>query len=234
MDIAAICGVARSTVSYWISKKGLQAQRFGNKFMVSIEDLVLFLKSEGRPIRQELLECFGDTHAQTFPSFLRCWEYWQNNANNRRCQECNVFRRQISECFTATAGKTANPSFSCHKCLYFKEYYEPRMAFVHQIDKPASVYKDLYLWSGNKQWAELCGVDISRLVGIGIEDFIHPDSLKMFINYNKRRSQGDDTVPDRFVVVLSPENGDKRKIELVISPLKRPTSTWLAVAEAVE
>lgn len=234
MDVAAICGVARSTVSYWISKKDLKAQRFGNKYMVSIDDLVIFLRSEGRPIHHDLLQRMGDTHAQTFPSFLRCWEYWKDDSRSRRCQECNVFRRQISECFTAAGSRNMNGPSDCHKCRYFVEFYEPEMAFIHQIDKPASISKGLYLWSGNKQWAELCGVDTARLVGMGVEEFIHPDSLKICISYNKRRSQGDETVPDRFLVGLSQRNRDRRQAYLAISPLKRPANTWLAVAEPVE
>jgi len=105
------------------------------------------------------------------------------------------------------------------------------VAFIHQIDKPAAVYKDLYVWSGNKAWADLCGVDVKQLIGAGIEEFVHPDSLKMFISYNKRRQQGDPSVPDRYQVFLSDKSGRKIEVYLSISPLIRPSGTWLAVAE---
>ena len=202
--------------------------------MVSIDDLVIFLKSEGRPIHQDILQRMEGTNSQAFPSFLRCWEYWRDDSHGKRCQECNVFRRQISECFTAAGSRNRNCPSDCRECGYFVGFYEPEMAFIHQIDKPASIYKGLYLWSGNTQWAELCGVDIARLAGMGVEEFIHPESLKIFISYNKRRSQGDETVPDRFLVGLSQKNGDRRQAYLTISPLKRPANTWLVVAELVE
>ena len=105
------------------------------------------------------------------------------------------------------------------------------MAFIHQIDKPAAVYKDLYLWSGNQAWADLCCVGIEQLIGAGIEEFFHPDSLKMFISYNKRRHQHDSTVPERHEVFFGDESGGKIEVYLSISPLIEPSGTWLAVAE---
>ena len=56
LDIAGICGVSRSAVSYWIAKKGLPARRLGKKDMVMVDDLVLFLQSDGRPVPQILQE----------------------------------------------------------------------------------------------------------------------------------------------------------------------------------
>lgn len=105
------------------------------------------------------------------------------------------------------------------------------MAFIHQIEKPAAVYKDLYLWSGNRAWADLCGVDVAHLIGAGIEEFVHPDCLKMVITYDKRRSSGDSSVPDRYKVFFSGNAHNKIKAHLTISPLSRPSGTWLAVAD---
>ncbi|MCJ7776229.1 MAG: PAS domain-containing protein [Desulfobulbaceae bacterium] len=90
------------------------------------------------------------------------------------------------------------------------------------------------MWSGNKAWAELCGVGVGELIGAGIEDFIHPDSLKTVISYNKRRNHGDPAVPDRYKVAFSPNGGGKIEVYLAISPLTRPANTWLAVAEDVK
>ena len=231
LEIAEICGVARSTVSYWIAKKSLPAHRSGNKYMVSVDDLVLFLKSEGQPIPQVLLEQVGGVYAQPFRPLKRCWEYWANDPHGTICKHCGVFTYQINECFTANDNHSHKCPINCHECRYFGEYYGPRVAFIHQIDKPAAVYKDLSLWSGNKAWADLCGIEAERLIGAGIEDFIHPDSLKMFISYNKRRNQGDPTVPERHKVFFSNKTGGKVEISLSISPLIRPSGTWLAVAE---
>lgn len=105
------------------------------------------------------------------------------------------------------------------------------MAFIHQFHKPAAIYKDLYLWSGNKAWAELCGVEVEQLIGAGIEDFVHADSLKTIISYDKRRIQGDTAVPDRYQVAFRHKSGGKIGLYLAVSPLIRPAGTWLAVAE---
>ena len=72
----------------------------------------------------------------------------------------------------------------CHECQYFGEYYGPRVVFIYHIDKPAAVYKGLYLWSGNQAWADLCDIEVNKLIGFGIEEFVHPDSLRMAIGYN--------------------------------------------------
>ncbi len=231
LEIAEICGVARSTVSYWIAKKSLPANRSGKKYVVSIDELVLFLKSEGQPVPQILLEHVEGVHPQLFRPRRPCWEYWANEPHGTKCQECAVFIHQIAECFTDKDNQKHQCPINCHECQYFGEYYGPRVAFIHQIDKPAAVYKDLYVWSGNKAWADLCGIDVERLIGVGIEEFVHADSLRMFINYNKRRHQGDPTVPDRYQVFLSDKSGGKIKVYLSISPLIRPSGTWLAVAE---
>ncbi|MCP4576229.1 MAG: helix-turn-helix domain-containing protein [Deltaproteobacteria bacterium] len=75
MEIAEICGVARSTVSYWISKKSLRAHRSGKKHLVSVDDLVPFLTSERESVPQALLEQVGVVYPQPFSVFKRCWEY---------------------------------------------------------------------------------------------------------------------------------------------------------------
>jgi excisionase family DNA binding protein len=231
IDIAEICGVARSTVSYWIAKKSLQAHRSGNKYVVSVEDLVLFLKSEGHEVPQILLEQVGGVYHQPIRPLKQCWNYWENYSHKKRCRHCSVFTYQIDECFTA---RDTNCGINCHECQYFGEYYGPHLSFIHQIEKPASVYKDLYVWSGNNAWAKLCGFGVGELIGIGIEEFIHPDSLKTVINYNKRRIQGDPTVPDRYRVTFSSKSGGKTETCLAISSLTRPANTLLAVAEEVK
>ena len=71
MEIADICGVARSTVSYWISKKSLPARRSGKKDLVSVDDLVLFLRSERQTVPHVLFEQVGGAYPQPFRSFKR-------------------------------------------------------------------------------------------------------------------------------------------------------------------
>lgn len=231
VDIAGLCGVARSTVSYWISKKALPAYRSGNKYMVFVDDLVLFLKSEGQPVPQILLEQVGGIYPLPFRPFKRCWEFWAKDPYGAKCQSCNVFKYQIDECFSARKNQTGQTPKNCHECQYFGEYYGPRVAFIHQIVRPAAVYKDLYLWSGNQAWADLCCVKTDQLIGAGIEELFCPDSLRMFINYEKRRQQRDPTVSDRFRVFFSDKRGEEIEVYLSVSPLIRPSATWLAVVE---
>lgn len=231
MDIAHICGVARSTVSYWIAKKSLPAHRNGNKHMVSVADLVLFLKSEGQPVPQDLLEQVGGIYSRPFRPFKKCWEYWANEPHGTRCRDCSVFNYQVNECFTARHNHNVQCRIDCHECQFFSEYYGLRVAFIHQVKKPSAVYKDLYLWSGNRAWADLCGVDVGQLIGAGIEEFLYPDSLKSVISYNKMRVQGDPTVPDRFRVAFINKSDGKKDVYLTISSLISPAGTWLALAE---
>lgn len=44
LEASELCGVARSTISYWISKRGLPAYRKGKKFVIEPEELAKFLR----------------------------------------------------------------------------------------------------------------------------------------------------------------------------------------------
>lgn len=234
MEISEMCGVARSTVSYWVARKSLPAHRSGKKYLVSVQDLVLFLRSEGHPVPQILLECIGGPQSQPFRPLKRCWEYWASDPRGRKCQQCAVLRHRVDECFTARSNSNHPCVGHCHECEYYGEHYAPRVAFIHQLDRPAAVYRNLCIWSGNQAMADLFGVDVGGLIGAGIEEFVHPDSMRMVINYSKRRHQGDTSVPDRYQVFCTDRNGGKTRVELSISPLKRPSGTWLAIAERTD
>ena len=231
LDISEICAVARSTVSCWIAKKALPAHRFGKKYFVSSEDLILFLKFTSRPVPQVLLEQLGSGYPPVFRRLKKCWEYWQNEVETLKCNHCAVFKHHIPECFTVKNNKHSTCNKECHKCKYFAEYYWPRVAFVHQLQKPAAVYKDFCLWTGNKDWADLCGVNVERLIGAGMEEFIHTDSLKTMINYNKRLHQGDSTLPGIFKMFLNDQKGGKVEVSLFIIPLSNPMDTCLIIGE---
>ena len=234
LEIAEICGVARSTVSYWISKKSLRAHRSGRKHLVSIDDLVPFLTSERQSAPQALLEQVGVVYPQPFRAFKRCWDYWVNDFHGDRCQRCTVFKLQIKECFTAVHNPNRQCPISCHECQYFSEYYGLPVAFIYQIGKPAAVYKDLNIWTGNRAWAEVCDMEVEQLIGMGIEEFVHPESLNTFISYSKGRVQGDPTVPERYRGTFRSGNGGKIDVYLTITPLVKPSGACLAMAERTE
>ena len=105
------------------------------------------------------------------------------------------------------------------------------MSFIDQIKNPAAIYKDLYIWSANRAWAEMCGVNTKNLIGAGAEEFIHPESLKNIINYDKKIRMGGSSEVFRFDLFFSTRNNKKIRTDLSISPLKSPDGTWLAVVE---
>jgi len=234
MEIAEICGVARSTVSYWISKKLLSVHRSGKKHLVAVDDLVLFLADKKHTVPQALLEQVGGAYPQPFRTFKKCWEYWANDSHGQRCRHCTVFELQIEECFTACRSPNRQCAKSCHECRYFSEYYGLPAAFIHQIGKPAALYKDISIWMGNRAWAELCQMEAGQLVGAGIEEFIHTESLKAFIRYSKGRVQGDPAVPETYRGSFCSGNEGKIEVHLTVTPLIRPAGACLAIAEKVK
>jgi hypothetical protein len=231
MNIAEICGVARSTVSYWISEKSLPACRYGKKHMVSIKELIPFLESEGHPVPKSLLENTDGIFQRNLRPFKHCWEYWAKDTHSEGCERCQVYANSLTVCFTARRTPDECCHSDCSECKYFYEYYAPVMSFIHQIKNPAAIYKDLYIWSGNRAWADLCGVATKSLIGADAEEFIHPESLKNIINYDKKIRMGSSTEIFRFNLYFSSKNSKKIKAALSISPLKDPAGTWLAVVE---
>jgi hypothetical protein len=231
IDISEICGVARSTVSYWIAKGRLPAQLLGKRHMVSVEDLAAFLESRGKPLPQTLLESLGGMCSQAMRPIRKCWDFWAGDEHGQNCQSCRVFHHQLAECFTARGTPGQRCPVQCHECPFFCEFYVPRISFVHQIGRPAAIYKDLCLWAGNGEWAALCGVEVDGLVGTGIEEYIHSDSLTSVISWSKRLSLGDNAVPFGCRAFFSGRNGEKVEAFLSISPLKMPSGTVLALAE---
>jgi hypothetical protein len=234
IESARICGVARSTLSYWIAKKGLPAKKKGKKYLVARGDLILFLKDQGHDFPEGLKRCKETGFLSPFKVHKRCWEYWAQTTHGVRCGECNVFRYQLDECFIARLNSHKECPTDCNTCQYYGEYYTPQVEFIDQIEKPCAIYKDLFLWAGNRSWSKLFGIPRKCLIGIGIEEFVHPDSLKMILNHDKRRRQGDQEVPDHFQAFFLKANGEKIQVNVLVCPLKRPSGTWLALIEKSE
>jgi len=69
------------------------------------------------------------------------------------------------------------------------------------------------------------------LIGVGIEEFMHPESLKMFIRYSKGRVQDKPTAPERYRGIFHCGDGGKIDVYLTVTPLLRPAGTCLAIAE---
>lgn len=233
LDVSAMCNVARSTVSYWITQKGLSAGRSGNKFMVAIEDLIIFLESMGRPVPENIVKLLGGVFSYPFKSYRNCWDYWQKDPHGEKCENCVAFKCQINECFTVRNNRT-ECSTDCSKCQYFYEHYVQYTSFIQQMPMPVAVFKDMYVWSGNKAWADLCGTDIDWLIGVGIEEIIHPDSIRDFINYNKQIRQQDNSGLFKSTIFLENQKKQKINARLVIAPLKKPEGACFVIAEKID
>jgi excisionase family DNA binding protein len=231
MDIAGICGVARSTVSYWIAEKSLPSSRSGKRFMVRVEDLMDFLEAEGHPIPGALLDDSRAIHIRSLKAYKACWEYWRKDPHREGCKGCPVSTHALNACFTARRSPGNRCSTDCPECSYFHEYHAPCMSFIHQINNPAAIYKDLYIWSGNSAWADLCGVATEDLIGAGAEEFIHPESLKNIIDYDRKTRLGRRSEVLRLNLFFTSRDKKKIKTDLSLSPLKDPDGTWLAVVE---
>ena len=51
---AALCGVGRTTVGYWIRSNRLPASRKGKKYEIPVQDLLYFLRAGGHKIPVQL------------------------------------------------------------------------------------------------------------------------------------------------------------------------------------
>ncbi len=226
---AALCGVGRTTVGYWIRSKKLRANRVGRNYSIPVPDLLYFLKSTAQKIPPELQA--ENLRGPIFKSFQHCWEYWQGRDSLRNCEACVAFKRRVEVCFTAKNSKDSKCSKECHLCQYYLEIFLPKIHFVNQIDTPAAVIKDLYFWCGNSKWAQLCEVQKKDLIGLGIEQIVHPSSLETMISRAKRRSLGDFEIPEKFALNLKNHQSGKIAVLVGVYPLTEPESAFLVLVE---
>jgi hypothetical protein len=108
--------------------------------------------------------------------------------------------------------------------------FAARFQFIHQIDFPAAVFRGLSLWGGNAGWAELCGVAEDGLIGLGIESFIHSQSLATVISVFKKAALGEKTglIPDP-VFITTPQH-TKQRVGAWVFPLRAPEGANLMLA----
>ena len=227
---AALCGVGRTTVGYWIRSKKLRANRVGRNYSIPVQDLLYFLKSTGQKIPPELQA--ENMKGPIFKSFQHCWEYWQGRDPLLNCEACVAFKRRIEGCFTARNIKDSKCSKECDLCQYYVEIFLPKIHFVNQIDAPAAVIKDLYFWCGNSRWAQLCDVEKRALIGLGIEEVVHPSSLETMIARAKRRSLGDFDIPEKFELNLKNRISGKIAVFVGAYPLTEPEGAFLVLVES--
>ena len=227
---AALCGVNRNTIGAWIRSGKIQADKVGRNYSIPVEELVFFLQSTGQIIPAEL---GGDRLVgPSFRSMRHCWHYFQDKVNQRACQQCTVFQKRLEVCFTGKDSNTLVCNGKCHQCGYYRNVFYPRIQFIQQLAFAAAVYKDLYLWGGNRKWAELAGLPETELVGLGIEKICHPASLGEFISNDKKRSLGNPRAPRFEDLYIRHETEGGIPVRIAVYPLNEPSGTWLMLAEA--
>ena len=224
--VATLCGVGRTTVGYWIRSKKIHAARPGRNYTIAAADLVYFLKTSGQDIPAELLE--KNQSGPVFKSFQNCWQYWNGSDHGLNCQRCIAYKNQLQACFTAKDSGLLGCS-NCSTCRYYVDTFLNRIQFVHQIEHPAAVFKDLYLWGGNSNCAELCGVAQMELVGMGIEKIVNPESLPKVIHGIRKLSLGEPEVKQDCVISI--KNGCKspKKVRVSVHLLREPINTFLVL-----
>jgi len=223
---AALCGVGRTTVGYWIRSGKLHANRGVRNYTIPVEDLLFFLSSSGQKIPPELLR--ENSNKPIFKSFQPCWHYWQGSDHRSGCRDCIVFKNQLQSCFTVK-GSGILSCTDCSTCRYYQEIYLHRIQFVHQIEVPAAVFKDLYLWGGNSLCADLCGVRQNDLIGMGLEKIVHSGSLPKVIEAVRKMAVGTPGIKEDCKISINSRPHGSREILVSIYPLREPAMTYLVL-----
>ena len=223
---AALCGVGRTTVGYWIRSKKLYAHRIGRNYSIPVEDLLFFIKSSGQEIPLELLE--GNNSGPIFKSYQNCWQFWDGTQHGVGCRGCIAFTNQLQACFTVKDSGLLGCS-DCNTCRYYIETILHRIQFIHQIELPAAVFKDLYLWGGNASCAELCNVPTGKLIGMGIEKIVHADSLPKVIAAIRKLALGEPDVKEDCIISIKNDRESPRKVRVSVHPLHEPAKAFLVL-----
>ena len=229
-QVAAMCGVNRNTVGLWIRSRKLHAERRGRNYSIPVSELIFFLKSTGREIPGDLAG--GATLAPLFRGIENCWDYFQGGSHLNGCRDCVVFKNRLDVCFVGKDSSSIICKGECGDCRYFQETFLPRIQLVHQIDIPAAVYKDFYLWCGNEKWAQVTGQVEKDLIGLGIENVFHQDSLGVMMASFRKRALGDPAVPRTDNVFIMNKRYEKIAISISVYPLVEPAGAWLLLGEA--
>jgi hypothetical protein len=224
---AAICGVGRTTVGYWVRSGKLFARRAGRSYAIPVKDLLHFLVSTGEPIPAELQQAGAE--GLLFKSFRPCWEYWQSDGGHQ-CSRCLAFRRRVEECFCIDDPAARACPVACGECRYFREMFGARTRFVHQVDCPAAVFKGLALWGANTAWAAACRLSEDRLAGAGLETMVHPSSLGAVIAAFKRVGLGEKGVLVPGPIFQGETRSDPGRMAAWVFPLREPEDTRLVLA----
>ena len=101
---------------------------------------------------------------------------------------------------------------------------------VHQIAIPAFIYKDFHFWGGNKDGAALCGLEVAEILGMGVEELIHRDSLEFILHEFRMLDLNELESSSTFPIYFKNQNQHKIRVEAIFSPLHDPEGAWLVLA----
>lgn len=228
-EAASLCSVSRGTINYWIQTKKLYASRTGRNYSIPENELIFFLKSTGKEIPSRLIN--KDHHRPIFRKIKSCWEYWHGKDHAAGCKDGVVLSNKLDVCFTGKESSRFQCNTTCSECQYYLETYFPRIQMVHQFSLPAIVYKDLYIWGGNREFSKLCGCHERQFPGMGIEQLVHPDSLAMVISNIKNRALRDQSVPRSYSIYLNHGKRGKMRTKIAVYSLKEPSRKHLVLFE---
>ena len=138
-QVASLCGVGHSTVGYWVRTHKLLAHRVGKQYSIPVEELLLYLKSKGREIPDELAGV--DSLSPGSRTFQNCWQYFKDVTDGHDCNDCFVFKKRVETCFTSRGTGSLECSTDCPDCKCYMGTYLPRIQFIHQISFPCGNIK---------------------------------------------------------------------------------------------
>lgn len=224
---AQMCGVGRTTVGYWIRSGKLSARRHRRNYSIVVDDLLYFLKNSGHPIPESLVRQGGQ--GPIYGRYRRCWEYRKEHGEGDSCENCIVAEQKITDCFTLSSNQIPGHRKTCHKCNYYRDLVAVRIEFIHQLELPAVVFKNFSIWGGNRLFSQLCDLGPEKLIGLGIERLVHPDSLAEVIASLKQLTLGRAPFVNPCRVAVLNAQQVKMDIEITVLPLNDPPETWLSL-----
>jgi excisionase family DNA binding protein len=225
---AVICGVGRTTIGYWIRSGKVRATRVGHNYAIPAGELIYYMKSTGQRVPKELLKLESDH--RYFRPFYNCWEYQRGTAHGEHCKDCRVFEHQITPCFTARGSVGVGCGELCSECSFYNDIFSPRLQLVHQFHQPAAIIKNLDIWAGNQALADLCGLTVNDLIGVGIEQIVHNESLTFAISEFKRLGMNGLSRAEEYSLKLK---GKKKAIDVDLSvhPLTEPERSFILLGK---
>jgi hypothetical protein len=191
---------------------------------------VFLLKNNSRRIPPELLG--ANSNRPIFKSFQNCWEHWRGSEHGRNCHDCIAFKNQLQACFTVKDSGLMGCS-DCDNCRYYLEMFMPRIQFVDQIELPAAVFRNLYLWGGNSLCAEICGVQQKDLIGMGIDKIVYAASLPKVIEAVRKLAIGNPSPAESCIIYVNKRLGERQKIHVSVHPLREPVNAFLVLGEPI-